>query len=260
MVTQIVAEPPTRFPDVPPREDMQNTEQIYQPSWLTSLRRRLDEIESRKPPEDRRSVLVTSEMPVRPRPTRDSSRFFVPDLTVAFDADEDAIELHNGYWIERQGKPPELVLEVASASTGRNDYRRKRDGYARFGIPEYWRTDPSGGRWHDAELAGDRLANGVYVPIPIERTGLRALRGYSEVLGLWICWEDGDLRFYDEEAGYLLTHDEEADARLLERARRLIAEAERDAAESERDEEREERIAAQDRVRQLEEQIRRMGG
>ena len=181
-------------------------------------------------------------------------------MTVAFDVDEAVIERDNGYAIEHHGKPPSLALEVASPTTGRNDYTTKRDGYARFGISEYWRTDPSGGAWRDAELAGDWLQDGEYVPIPIERVGARQMRGYSDVLQLYVCWEDGNLRFYDKKAGYLLTHDEEADSRIAERSARLTAEAQAQTAEAERDAERNRRLAAQARVRHLEEQIRRLEG
>ena len=260
MVTQTVASPPTRFPDVPPREDMQNSRQLYLPSLLTALRRWLRHVEESKPINERRSAFVMSEMPVRPRPTADASRIFVPDMTVAFDVDEAIIERDNGYAIEHHGKPPSLALEVASPTTGRNDYTIKREGYARFGISEYWRTDPSGGIWHDAELAGDRLQDGEYVPIPIERVGAREMRGYSDVLQLYVCWEDGDLRFYDEEAGYLLTHDEEADGRIAERTARITAETEREEERERRLAAEAERRAAESRVRHLEEQIRRLEG
>lgn len=85
---------------------------------------------------------------------------------------------------------------------GTRDYTVKRDGYASFGIPEYWRTDPPGGEWHDAARAGDRLGDdGRYAPIPIERLDENILRGYSDALGLYVCWEHGYLNFYDPEAG-----------------------------------------------------------
>ena len=266
MVTKTVAAQPTMFPDVPPREDMQNSRQLYMPSRLPALRARLREIENLKPPDQRRFVYVDTEMPVRPLPTLDSVRLFVPDLTVAFDVDEETIERDNGYAIEHQGKPPEFVLEVASETTGTRDYTVKRDGYASFGISEYWRADPSGGEWHDAPLAGDRLADdGGYAPISIERLDENILRGYSAVLGLYVCWEHGYLNFYDPEAGYLLTYEEEREGRLTAEAR-AQAELERaDAAEAERDEERDERLAesaradaAEARARQLEEELRRL--
>ena len=42
------------------------------------------------------------------------------------------------------------------------------------------------------------------------------LRRYSEAVGLYVCWEDGMLRFYDPLAdSYLDTH-EEAEAHVAE--------------------------------------------
>ncbi len=75
--------------------------------------------------------------------------------------------------------------------------------------------------------------------------GERSYRGHSAVLGLDLCWEDGQLRWYDPATGrYLLTYDEEAEGRLAEAAGRLAAERERDAA--------------LERVRELEDQVRRL--
>ena len=261
MVTKTVAAPPTIFPDVPPRDDMQNSRQLYMPARLPALRTRLRELENLKPPAQRRSVYVDTEMPVRPIPTLDYTRLFVPDLTVAFDVDEETIERDNGFAIEHQGKPPAFVLEVASETTGTRDYTIKRDGYARFGISEYWRADPSGGEWHDVALAGDRLeSDGEYAPIPIERISEGILRGYSDVLGLYVCWEHGYLNFYDPEVGYLLTFDEERQGRLAAEAERDEERQGRLAAEAERDEERQGRLAAETRARQLEEKLRRLQG
>ena len=62
----------------------------------------------------------------------------------------------NGYAIGEHGKPPDFVLEVASPTTASNDYTDKREEYAAFGIPEYWRFDPTEGERYDAPLAGDR--------------------------------------------------------------------------------------------------------
>ena len=69
--------------------------------------------------------------------------------------------------IDEMGKPPQFVLEVASEHTGVRDYTVKRDGYALYGVPEYWRFDWTGGDFHDQSLAGDRLVNGKYEPIPL---------------------------------------------------------------------------------------------
>ena len=242
MVTKTVAKPTTKFTDAPKREDMQNYRQLYRPGAPDALWDHLEKIEDSKPPDQRRRVFIHGEMPVRLFPTRIRSRFYVPDLTIAFDVDESIIDRDNGYAIAHQGKPPALALEVASETTGARDVNIKRDEYAGFRIYEYWRTDPSGGEWHGGvPLAGDRLGpDGRYVPIPIDQIGDDVLRGYSEALDLYVCWEYGALRFFDHVEGrYLLTHSEEREGRLAETARADAAEA---------------------RARRLEDQLRRLQG
>ena len=111
-------------------------------------------------------------------------------------------------------RPPDFVLEAASPTTGVTDYTDKRLDYARYGIPEYWRFDPSGGDHYDVALAGDRLVDGVYEPMEVERLDDGVWRGYSETLGLHVCWEHGRLRFFDSiTESYLLSHEEEVEAR-----------------------------------------------
>ena len=124
-------------------------------------------------------------------------------MLVAFGVDHAGVIGQRGYSIEEQGKPPDFVLEVASVTTGQNDYTQKRDDYAAFGVPEYWRFDPSGGEYHDATLAGDHLVDGVYQPIEVVRFGETTYRGHSAVLGLDLCWEDGQLPFQPPSVGSL---------------------------------------------------------
>ena len=101
------------------------------------------------------------------------------------------------------------MLEVASPTTAIMDYTRKRREYEGFGVVEYWRFDPSGGEYHDAALAGDRLVDGRFVPIETERIDDERQRGYSESLGLYLCWENGELRWYNPAVGeYLQTYEE----------------------------------------------------
>ena len=145
--------------------------------------------------------------------TRDPSRWVKPDCLVAFGVDPDAIFARNGYVISEVGKPPDFVLEVASESTGRQDYTRKRDIYAEYGVAEYWRFDRTGGRYHDRPLSGDRLVNGQYEPLPIHTGADRVIRGYSPVLGLEPHWDTGRLRFYDPVAQCYLRDLQEAEDR-----------------------------------------------
>ena len=150
-----------------------------------------------------------------------------PDLLVAFGVDPVAYEASNGYIISEQGKPPDFVLEVASASTANTDIGAKRDDYARMLIPEYWRFDKTG-QHHGTRLAGDRLVNGVYEPIDIEELSEDVLQGYSEALGLYLRWERGELGWYDPATGqHIATFDTEraradrAEARIRELEARL---------------------------------------
>ena len=232
------------FPVFPPRGDMQNPIYLHRPGHLAALSRRFGAPET---------TLVLGEVPVG----RDLSQrrdLRVPDLLIAFGVDPDRIIADRGYSIEQWGKPPDFVLEIASENTSENDVTVKRDDYAAFGIPEYWRFDPSGGEYYPAGLAGDRLVEGLYQPIGITVTDDSHSRGRSEVLGLDLCWEDGQLRWYDPATGaYLLTFDEEAEAHIA-------AEGERDAAQGERDAERRARLAAEERVRALEAENRRLRG
>ena len=107
-----------------------------------------------------------------------------------------------------------------------HDLTNKRLDYAAFGIPEYWRFDPTGGRRYDAPLAGDYLRDGGYQPVEIIELEPGHLHGHSDVLNLDPCWDHGQLRWFDPATqSHLLTFDEEQDLRLAEREARLVAEA-----------------------------------
>ena len=89
-------------------------------------------------------------------------------------------------------------------------------------MPEYWRFDKTG-QYHGTRLAGERLVNGVYVPIDIEELSEDVLQGYSDVLGLYLRWERGELGWYDPATGqHIATFDTEraradrAEARVRE--------------------------------------------
>ena len=154
----------------------------------------------------------------------------VPDLLIAFDVDRAFVVAEMGYSIDEHGKPPDFALELASPNTARNDERGKRVDYANFGVREYWRFDGSGGRWYRRPLAGDALVDGECQPVEIHRADGNRYWGHSDVLNLDVCWEYGELRFYDTDAGqYLLTFDEADDGRLAaeERIRQLEAEISR---------------------------------
>ena len=76
-----------------------------------------------------------------------------------------------------------FVLEVASDSTAEPDPGAKRNDYPRFGIPEYWRFDETG-EYYSERLAGERLVDGEYRPIPIGQLAEDILQGHGDVLDL----------------------------------------------------------------------------
>ncbi len=218
----------THFPERPRRTDMQNSIYLHGPGFQTALARHFGSPDT---------TLVLSETPVGWNVGHRRGLLY-PDLVVAFNVDTAAVIRRRGFSINEQGKPPDFVLEIASLNTAINDYARKREGYAAYGIPEYWRFDNTGGDYYPEALAGYRLTEGEYQPITVRETGEGAFRGHSVVLNLDLCWERGQLRFYDPAARrYLLTHSEEAEARIAERHAR---------------------IAAESRVRRLEEELRRL--
>ncbi len=199
----------------------------------------------------RDDVLISGEGFLRHEATNNAERL-APDCVVAFGVNPEGIIARNGYVISEVGKPPDFVLEVASRSTGRRDYTVKREGYAGYGVQEYWRFDHTGGRFHDAPLAGDVLVDGTYERLEIHEEDGGLLWGHSEVLGLDLCWDDGELRFRDPTTGEFLPTPEEL------QAERDAAEAERDAAQAHANAEQARAEAAETELARVREQLRRL--
>ncbi len=171
------------------------------------------------------TTIVAGERYLTRAPGAPAADRMAPDLLIAMGTDPEAYRESNGYIISEQGKPPDCVLEIASRSTGLQDVVEKRAAYADLGIPEYWRFDETG-EFHGTRLAGDRLADGRYEPVPIETVEEGVLQGYSSVLNLLIRWDHGQLGWHEPETGqHIATF-------LQERARAESAEARADAAEA----------------------------
>jgi Uma2 family endonuclease len=150
-----------------------------------------------------------------------------PDIYLVFGVDARAIRPRKLYLPWEAGKPPDWALEIASESTAREDVNRKPAIYARIGIPEYWRFDPTGGNYHGEPLWGGLLVDGTYRTIELAAAPDGVLKGYSPVLGLSLCWDEGWPRFYDPSAGaYLETWREVQAARAEAETRANTAEAE----------------------------------
>ncbi len=148
---------------------------------------------------------------------------FAPDVFVVFGA---AKAMRRSYKVWEEGKVPDVIFEIASENTWREDTGKKYKLYRKLGIPEYFFFDPSG-RYFDPPLQGYRLWKGAYQSLP-ELTGKRGKAGCcSRILNLelWMRENSADktaempylLRFYDPVSGdWLRTPTEEAEA--LEKA------------------------------------------
>ena len=242
-----------RLPDIPDREPDEVTQydQLFKDGRSRDLAFHLGNPET---------TLVEADRWIAPDAAFDKRRARYPDLLVAFGVDPEAYRASNGYIIEEQGKPPDLVLEVASESTGENDVGDKREYYQALGILEYWRFDETG-EHHGTKLAEDRLVEGRYEPVEIEELPGGALQGYSRALGLHLRWVVGRLVFYDPAAGAPIATLESERARAeTEREARLREQARADTAEARANTEQEARIQAEARNRELAEELRRLRG
>jgi len=190
--TAKIAKPKGRFrlPYPPEREpdDMTSAEHLSETGLHDHLKQFLGNPES---------TSVSAEKYVN---ARRGGEMRYPDLLVAFGVDPAAYRETNGYVISEQGKPPDLVLEIASEGTGHIDVGEKREFYERLGIVEYWRFDATGD-YHGAKLSGDRLVEGRYEPIDITGLSGSVLEGHSAALNVNWRWENGRLGCHDPATG-----------------------------------------------------------
>ena len=212
------SEPRFVLPDPPEREpeDMTSFDHLTLSGSVHHLVQHLGNPET---------TIVAGERYVTREPGVPATERMAPDLLIAFNADPEAYRDDNGYVISAQGKPPDFVMEIASRRTGRRDIVQKRARYAALGTPEYWRFDETG-EFHGTMLAGDRLVDNQYEPIPIETVEEGVLQGYSAALNLFIRWEHGELGWHDPETGqHIVTFAQERARADIEREARMAAEA-----------------------------------
>jgi Uma2 family endonuclease len=111
------------------------------------------------------------------------------------------------------GKLPDVVIEVTSKKTRREDVTRKGPLYEKqLRIPEYYVFDPTGD-YLNPRLQAWRLVESGYVPA--ERTS----SGYfSPLLGLFLVDDNGHLRLYEPDRSEPILSPQEQ-AREIERLR-----------------------------------------
>jgi Uma2 family endonuclease len=135
----------------------------------------------------------------------------------------------DNFLIWEEGKGPDLVIEVTSKTTRKNDQTRKLVLYRDvIRVPEYFQFDPTEDYLHPA-FQGFRLRGGEYRPIkPV------AGRLPSQVLGLHLERSGTELRLYDPTLGRWLATPVEESARASAESARAVAESARATAESAR--------------------------
>lgn len=164
-----------------------------------------------------------------------------PDIFAVEGLSSEPRRLYYLTWIE--GKTPDVIVELTSKSTKREDQTKKFELYRdRLKVKEYILFDPYGD-YLKPRLKGFRLIDGDYVPIPPRVDGSIV----SEVLGLILEVRGDVLRFRDPTTGRLLPTPEEArDRAELERR---IAEAEARTTKAELRAEQEARLHEQAELR-----------
>ena len=194
---------------------------------------------------DRPDVLVTGEAYLCWDRSNKNARLS-PDCMVAIGINPQDVELKNGYLIWEIGKPPDVVIEVASERTARADLTSKRDRYASLGIAEYWRLDPSGGDRYGEPLVGEYLVDGVYRRFDPHTDEDGIIWSRSEIMGINIRWDGRHFATQDPVTGRTMLGLVEANATILQMERDFDAERQaRLAAEAQAAQERDARLQEQ---------------
>lgn len=158
------------------------------------------------------------------------TKFVVPDCFVVRNC---AAHLRRTFQTWKEGRVPDVVIEVTSRSTSRTYTVDKPIIYEMMGVQEYFLYDPTFD-YLESSLQGYRLIDGQFREITPINGGLRCL-----TLGVDLSVYDQALQIVDFETGAVQLTEAE-----FEHSARLQA----DAA----------RVAAEDRVRELEEELRRL--
>lgn len=167
------------------------------------------------------------------------SRFIVPDNFVAKDCDTKERRVFKTW---EEGKCPDVVFEVTSKSTRRQDTFYKPAIFAQIGIKEYFMYDPTS-EYLLPPLKGFRLVGPAYAAIEPDENGALV----CQELALRLHLEAGRLVFDDGPTGARLLTEVEAE--------RLA----REAAEARAAQEAKARQAVEQELQRLRELLRQRG-
>src|SRR6266568_5018645 len=175
---------------------------------------------------------------------------YAPDLAVLKGVPWHA---RRSWKVMQTGHAPEVVFEILSEETWKDDLTKKPVSYAQMGVKEYVAYDPNEpavARGRARRLFGWKLdpERGEMVVLWPNQEG----RVWSEELESWLGADEECLRLYDRDGHLRLTGEEaEAEARK-EATRRAEAEAKARRAETKRAEAEARRAEAEAKARQAE--------
>ncbi len=153
-----------------------------------------------------------------------------PDVFVVFGVSN---RRRRTYKLWEENKAPDVVFELTSRSTYREDLSDKRLVYEMLGVREYFLFDPLRD-YLRPPLQGFRLNEFYYVSAMPEPWDEGEWQIHSQVLGLTVHTDGSTLRLYDPgQDRYLFSRPEEAQARREEAKARRLAEARAATAEAE---------------------------
>jgi Uma2 family endonuclease len=121
-----------------------------------------------------------------------------PDVFVIFGVGNQKRRIYKAW--EEGNKLPDFVMEVTSATTRRIDEKSKPIQYAELGVREYFQYDPSGD-YLKPQLKGRTLVNGVYESIAPTTLPDGTVSIFSQVLGLEVRLEAGEMYFFSPQTG-----------------------------------------------------------
>ena len=158
------------------------------------------------------------------------TKYVVPDCFVVLNCDP---QRRRTFQTWKEGRVPDVVFEVTSRSTSSVDYIDKLAIYEQMGVQEYFLYDPTAD-YLEPPLQGYRLTNGDLHAIPTMDGRIRC-----NVLRVDLFLDELDLVIVDSETG-------------IEQLTKA------DSEELAREQEHAARLAAENRVRELEEELRRL--
>jgi Uma2 family endonuclease len=158
-----------------------------------------------------------------------------PDVMVVFGVKK---AMRDHYLLWREGRAPQVVIEITSSSTRHEDMVKKKRLYLEMGVQEYFVFDPLRD-YIKAQLRGWRSVDGQWVPMLRHST-------YSQVLQLDFRVHENWLRLRDPASGRFLPNEVE----IIQAAKSQAAEAEEQAAEA-----REQAAAAREQAAAAREQV-----